>query len=271
MLRFLYKTAIGRSILKILCQPSVSETVGKFLDSRLSKFLIPSFVKKNGICLDEFESDNFKCFNDCFCRRIKPGLRTFDEDENALCAPCDGLLSLYRINDLTVLPVKQSRYTISSLLQDDKLAREYTDGYCLVYRLCVNHYHRYGFFDSGRVGENKFIPGILHTVRPIALESCPVFIQNSREMTVLHTDHFGDAVQIEVGALLVGKIVNDKQINVFARGDEKGYFIYGGSTVILLMKKDTVSFDYEYEALMNTGTEVPVRMGDRLGESRFAK
>jgi len=266
MLRFLYKTALGRSMLKVLCQPNISIICGNFLDSAFSKKLIPSFVRKKGIDLNEYEADHFTCFNDCFCRKIKPGLRDFPKDEEALCAPCDGLLSLYRIHDLTVLPVKQSRYTIPSLLQDEKLAGEFADGYCLVYRLCVNHYHRYSFFDSGSVGENKFIPGILHTVRPIALESVPVFVQNAREMTVLHTDHFGKAVQVEVGALLVGKIVNDYDIDEFVRGQEKGYFIYGGSTVVLLLKKDSVELLPEVSQILDTGIEMPVKLGEQIGK-----
>ena len=98
---------------------------------------------------------------------------TFPKEENVFASPCDGLLSIYQIHDQTVLPVKQSRYTIPGLLQDQELADRFTDGFCLVFRLCVNHYHRYSYFDSGTKGENIRIPGILHTVRPVALAQIP--------------------------------------------------------------------------------------------------
>lgn len=228
--------------------------------------MIPSFIKKNHIDLSEYISDDFKCFNDCFARKIKPELRTFDEREDALCAPCDGLLSIYKINDLTVLPVKQSHYSIPDLLEDDELAGEFADGYCLVYRLCVNHYHRYSYFDDGSKGNNVFIPGVLHTVRPVALRTYPVFVRNSREYTVMDTKHFGKAIQIEVGALLVGKIVNEHGEYDFTKGEEKGHFEYGGSTIIVLLRNNCVKFNDKYEKIIGKGIEVPIKMGESLGE-----
>ena len=173
MLTFLYRTYAGRLILKILCKPILSKLAGRFLDTQVSCRLIPSFVRKNHIDLTEFESD-FSCFNDCFSRKIKPGFRPVCGDPHALVSPCDGLLSVYPVTDLTVLPVKQSRYSIPDLLQDKELAAQFADGFCLVFRLCVNHYHRYCYFDDGIKGKNVKIDGILHTVRPVALYAYPV-------------------------------------------------------------------------------------------------
>ncbi len=263
MLTFLYRTVIGRAILKILCKPEISVLIGRFLDTRLSLLLVKPFVRKNHIDLYEYET-GFTCFNDCFCRRIKPGMRIFPKEENIFASPCDGLLSIYRISDQTVLPVKQSRYTISGLVQNQELADDFTDGLCLVFRLCVNHYHRYSYFDSGSKGENIKIPGILHTVRPIALEQFPVFVRNAREYTVMRTDHFGMAVQMEVGALLVGKISNHHGTYTFKRGEEKGCFLYGGSTIIVLLKKDAVKLHDTMAHIVGTGEEFPVRMGDPI-------
>lgn len=265
MLNFLYNTCLGRCLLRILCQPAISRICGKIMDSKVSLLLIPGFVKRNGIDLSEYISDDFKCFNEFFSRRIKPGLRDFAEGEDKLCAPCDGLLSIYKINDLTVLPVKQSHYSISDLLEDGELASEFYDGYCLVFRLCVNHFHRYAYFDSGKKRENVFIPGMLHTVRPVALRKYPVFVRNSREYTVLDTNHFKKAVQVEVGALLVGKIVNEHGIYEYKRGEEKGHFEYGGSTVIVLLKEESVHFLNEFEEIIDTGIEKNVKMGTMIG------
>ena len=106
-------------------------------------------------------------FNDFFSRKIKPGKRTIDENPSHMIAPCDGLLSVWKINDKTILSVKQSHYTLESLLRNKKLAEQYKDGYCFVFRLCVNHYHRYCYADSGKKSQNVFLPGVLHTVRPI--------------------------------------------------------------------------------------------------------
>lgn len=266
MLKFLYETCLGRSILKILCKPSVSETVGGFLDSKASVFLIPHFIKKNKIDLADYESADFACFNDCFSRKIKAEKRPVNKDEGSLISPCDGLLSVYRINDLTVLPVKQSQYTVTDLLKDEDLAGEFKDGYCFVFRLCVDHYHRYCYIDNGMKGKNTFIPGVLHTVRPIALRNTPVFAQNCREYTILETEHFGKCIQMEVGALFVGKISNHHQEYTFTKGEEKGCFLYGGSTIIVLTRKDSVNLDDFVMSELNSGCEIPVRMGQRIGE-----
>lgn len=263
-LAFLYKTTLGRFILKPISSPFVSKICGKFLDSRLSKMLIPSFVKNNNIDLSDYECEKFNCFNDCFCRKIKDGKRTVDPDKSALISPCDGLLSAYKINDKTVLPVKQSRYTIQSLLENDVLAEKYRNGICLVFRLCVHHYHRYSYPADGTKEKNVFIKGKLHTVRPIALEALPVFTENSREYTVIKTDKFGEILQMEVGALLVGKIHNHTVCEApVKKGDEKGMFLYGGSTVILLLQKD-MNIKQELFDATQQGIETPVLMGQRL-------
>ena len=264
-LSFLYKTVPGRVVLKVVTARWVSVAAGKFLDSPLSKGLINRFVKKNGIDLNEYESDNFKCFNDCFCRKIKDGLRPIDMDADALISPCDGLLSAYVITPETLLDIKGSLYRIEDLVNDAELAGKYAGGTCLVFRLCVNHYHRYVYVDDGSKGENIFIKGKLHTVRPIALEALPVFKRNCREYTVMHTDGFGDVTQIEVGALLVGKIKNHDGAAQIKRGNEKGMFLYGGSTIILLLEKDAVNVDQTYFDATAQGNETDVKMGQVIG------
>lgn len=269
MLKFLYETALGRVFLKGLTAPGLSVAVGHFLDTRASKVFIKSFVRKNGIDLNDYYADNFTCFNDCFSRRIKEDKRPFDSASEVLAAPCDGQLSVYAINEGLVIPVKQSRYTIEALLQNRELAREFEGGTCLVFRLCVDNYHRYSYFDSGKKGKNIFIPGRLHTVRPIALRNTPVFVENSREYTVMETDNFGKAVQMEVGAMLVGKIANNHEEHEFLRGEEKGCFLYGGSTIIVLLKKDVADIKEVYIINTNNEIETPVKMGETIGTKKL--
>ena len=240
------------------------------MNTRLSKVFISGFVKKNNIDLSDYYSDDFKCFNDCFTRRIREGKRPMETDVNAFVSPCDAFLSVYNISDDLSMDIKGSRYTVSDLLGNNSISGDFDGGYALVFRLCVHHYHRYVYFDSGKKGENVFIPGKLHTVRPIALETYPVFIQNCREYTVMETDNFGKAIQIEVGALLVGKIQNHHGEYSFSRGEEKGTFLYGGSTVVLLLEKDKVLLRDDLIEASMLDSEVAVIMGERLGYSQAA-
>lgn len=264
-LRFLYRTLPGRLCLKLLTARWISKVAGAFLNTRLSKPMIKRFVKKNGIDLNDFHSDNFKCFNDCFTRKIKEGKRPLDMSPEAFISPCDALLSAYNIDDDTVLHIKGSDYRIADLLGGSEDAELFRGGIALVFRLCVTHYHRYIYFDSGSKGENVFIKGKLHTVRPIALETLPVFVRNCREYTIMKTDNFGKAAQIEVGAMLVGKIRNHHGEHTFSRGEEKGMFLYGGSTVVLLLEKDKALLDKALFDTTEAGEETPVVMGQRLG------
>ncbi|MCQ2547326.1 MAG: phosphatidylserine decarboxylase [Clostridia bacterium] len=264
-LGFLYNTIPGRILLKPLASRPVSRLCGRFMDSSFSRILISGFIRRNGIDLDEYESRDYTCFNDCFCRRIRSECRPIDMNPGHLIAPCDGLLSAYRISGNTVLPVKQCSFTIESLLRDASLASEFDEGLCLVFRLCVDNYHRYCYLDSGCKGRNIFISGRLHTVRPIALMARPVFAENCREYTVIDTDNFGPVVQMEVGAMLVGKISNLHGEGRVTRGEEKGHFSYGGSTIIVLIKKDRAELAPEFLSAAESDLEMPVKMGQQLG------
>lgn len=268
-LEFLYGTAAGRLLLRPLVSRPVSRACGRFLDTSLSRPLIRPFARHAGIDPEEYDLSDVRCFNDFFCRPLKPGRRPVDPDPAALIAPCDGLLTAVEIRGDTVLPVKQSRYSLERLLGDRALAAEFEGGLCLVYRLCVEHYHRYCYFDSGRKEEDVFLPGLLHTVRPVALADTPVFTENCREYAVIDTAGFGRAVQMEVGAMLVGKIVNDHLwARDVSRGEEKGHFAYGGSTIIVLLRKDAATLRADLAALSARGEELPVRMGERIGTAR---
>jgi phosphatidylserine decarboxylase len=265
LLRFLYRTVPGRLLLKLLTRPGLSKACGAFLDSPLSKPLIKPFVRRSGIDLTDYLPETYACFNDCFTRRICPELRPVDTDPAALIAPCDGLLSVYPIENDTIIPAKMSRYTLSRLLNSPADAQRFQNGYCLVFRLGVDNYHRYCFVDNATVGKTRTIPGRLYTVRPVALEQIPVFSENTRAVTLLETENFGTIAQIEVGALLVGKIQNHPHDGTARRGQEKGLFLYGGSTVILLLEKGRATLPPEFIQATAQGKEIPVQYGQRLG------
>lgn len=269
ILKFLYTTFPGRVILKGLTAKPVSRACGTFLDSHFSKPLIKPFVEKNdidlSICEREKTSD-YDSFNDFFTRQLKTGMRPIAQDENRLMAPCDGLLSAYVITEGLVIPVKRSCYKVSDLLHSKNLAKEYNGGLCLVYRLSVKHYHRYVYADTGIKGKNHRINGILHTVQPVALRHVPVFTENQREFVQIKTKNFGKIIQMEVGALLVGKIKNHHdRVKKVLRGEEKGYFKYGGSTIIVLIKKEHIgNIDPKYYINTLHNIETPVVMGQSL-------
>ena len=267
---FLYHTAPGRFLLKGLTRPFLSKAVGAFLSCGASRILNRSFIKRNGIDLSECEKTEFRTFNECFTRKLRAEARPLAKDSEALISPCDGLLSVYPITRGLVVPVKQSWYSICALLRSESLAQEFEGGRCLVFRLQVTDYHRYVFFASGKAAEPVKISGRLHTVRPIALRDLPVFTENAREFTVIETDVFGTAVQMEVGAMMVGKIANhplpfdESGFARVERGAEKGCFLFGGSTIIVLLKKGCAPDLAAYLEATAQDIETPVRLGMEL-------
>lgn len=267
-LQFLYKNTLGRIILKVITLPFLSSVVGKYMSCPLSKGRINKFIAQNNINMTEYEETSYGSFNDFFTRKIKAENRPFPKDTNIFFSPCDGKLTAYKINNNTVLPVKGSHYTIPQLLNNDTLAEEYKDGYCLVFRLAVDDYHRYSYIDDGVQNQSVKIKGKLHTVQPIALNLYPVFVQNSREYAVMQTENFGNVVQVEVGALMVGKIKNHISSGKMERTKEKGMFLFGGSTIILLCNKDNVEIKEEFFTNTENNKETIVKMGEALGKKR---
>jgi len=265
-LRFLYNNAFGRCILNILIRPFASKLSGVYMNSRLSKFRIKKFIRKNNINMDDYEDRKFKSFNDFFTRKIKEGKRNIDLDPFHFISPCDSKLSIYKIDEVSTYKIKDNYYQIKDLVADQLDLSPFKDGYCLIFRLGVDDYHRYGYIDDGIKTENVFIKGEYHTVQPIALDRYNFFYRNAREYTVLNTNNFGQVIQIEVGALFVGKIKNKDQAGMMRKGQEKGMFEFGGSTIVLLVEKDFVKFDEDI--LRNTieGYETRVLYGQKIGE-----
>ena len=268
----LYKTRAGRLILRPLISKPVSDLAGFLMDRRISMLLIAPFVRGNKIRFEDYELSDVRCFNDFFRRKIKNGLRPVSEDKADLIAPCDGLLKISRIREGSIIEVKQSRFTVRGMLRDRALADSFEGGYCLVYRLCVDNYHRYIYFDSGKKHKNRHIRGVYHTVQPVALEDFPVFVQNTREYAVIDSDSFGRCVQMEVGAMLVGRIVNKhREACLVERGSEKGFFEYGGSTIIVLLPDQKLDLTDKVRRGMEKGIEIPVKMGEAVARALDVK
>jgi len=261
----LYTTSTGRFLLKILTAPAISKMAGSFMNSSLSKIMIKNFIKKNHIDMSEYKTENWESFNDFFTRDLRPGTRVVDERPLSLVAPCDGYLTTYDITPDSEFVIKNTVYTVGDLLQNKRLADEYMGGRCLVFRLTPADYHKYIYPDTGAKGKNIRIEGLLHTVRPVAFEKYPVFTANTREYAILRTNNFDDIIFMEVGAMLVGKIVNYHQEHQFIRGEEKGQFEFGGSTIIMLIKKDIAIIDTHIKDCNALGKEYKVKLGESIG------
>jgi len=264
-LEWMYGTRPGRLLVKLMIRPGVSRAVGWLLDRRVSALAVRPFIRKNHICMDDFEQRRFRSFNDFFTRRVLPGKRPVDDAPAHLIAPCDSKLTVYDIRPDSRFRVKGMAYTLEGLLQSKELAETFLGGTLLLFRLTVGDYHRYTYIDSGFVTGSTRIPGVFHTVNPAAASRCPIYRENTREYSLLESLRFGTVLQMEVGAAMVGRIVNAPGSRNVRRGEEKGRFEFGGSTVIVLLQKGRAILDADL--LRNTAqdAETVVRLGERIG------
>ena len=268
---FLYKTLAGKLLTNVVLKRRfVSTAYGRVMKGKKSLKQIPKFIKHYDIDVSEIKRplNSFVSFNDFFIRELKAEARPIDQTPEHLISPADSRLIIWDLNKVDQVPVKGYWYQLNDLVKDAALAKEFADGWCFVYRLAPSDYHRYGYIDNGRQDKVQKIKGILHSVNRIALaETKSVMAKNYRELTVLHTENFGKVLHIEVGALFVGKVVQRQYgAYTFKRGEEKGWFEFGGSTVIQLFKKGAITPDADIIEQSAKHTEVLVKIGEKVGE-----
>ena len=271
-IKWCYESPIGKSFTELLIKKKLfSKVYGKYCDNNLSKNKISSFINDFDIDMSICKNNlnDFRNFNDFFIRELNDDARPIDMDTDKLISPGDGRLFAYTdisVNDL--VQVKDITYSLAELIQDNDIANEYEGGVCLILRLCPTDYHRFHFVDYGTCEKTNFIPGNYYSVNPTALERvAKLYCQNKREWCVFHSENFGDIIHVEVGATCVGSIIqNYKENTPISKGDEKGYFKFGGFTTIFFFKPNTIIVDEDILTQSSLGFETKVNMGETIGK-----
>ena len=266
LLEVIYGHALTRMLLRPFLSPAVSDICGKFLSTRLSRRIIPSFVKKNHIDLSIYEKQEFDSYNAFFTRKIKAEQRPINDQKNVLISPSDGKVTAYPITQKGRFWIKHTQYTAAQLLKDERLAEHYMGGWIYVIRLTVDDYHRYCYVADGRKSRQRKIRGVLHTVNPVANDYYPIYKMNSREYCILKTKELGTILLMEVGALMVGKINNHEEDSAqVKRGDEKGMFEFGGSTIVVMTEPGMTKPDKDIIQNTKVQAETLIKMGEPIG------
>jgi len=236
------------------------------MSTKWSSKKVEPFVKDYDMDMKEYivPQNGFQSFNDFFYRKVNPTHRPIGE---GIVSPADGkLLAFQKIDDNQAFFVKGSKFTTKSFLQNDELAKKYEDGSMVIIRLAPVDYHRFHFPATGTASNSSIIKGHFYSVSPLALQqSLEIFCQNQREYTTLKTKQYGDILISEVGATMVGSIIHTYKANSeVQKGSEKGYFAFGGSTVVLLFEKGQIQFDTDLLDNTRKGLETVVKMGEKI-------
>lgn len=266
---FLYKNPIGRLASPILTHKSASKLYGSRMDSPRSRKKISSFIEDFDIAKDDFIQSStcdvgWNNFNEFFIRQYKPEVLNFVQG-GQMPAFSDGRYFAWADeSDVGKLPVKGYQIDIHELLGRNHTAT-FKGGPVVVSRLAPIDYHRYHFPDDAKIVESYQIPGVLHSVNPLALKSkSDIFMVNERVVTILDSKNFGRLAMIEVGAVCVGKIVQTYTGPEVKRGSEKGFFKFGGSTVILLGEQNAWRPRQEILDHTSRGIECLIKLGDTI-------
>lgn len=268
MLKWLYNSPLGKLSLHLLVKRKLFSSLGGwFMNTSFSKKQIDKFIEKYKLDLSVYkisDSSTFKTFNEFFYREIKPESRPLGD---GIVSPADGkILAFQSISEVSKFFVKGSEFSVKSFLRDDNLAEKYNDGAMVIVRLAPTDYHRFHFPKEGEISKTKVIKGNYFSVSPLALKnSLEIFCQNQRTYSILKNEKYGDILISEVGATMVGSIIQTYKVNnKIEKGQEKGYFAFGGSTLVLLFEKDKVAIDEDLLENTRKGLETTILMGEKI-------
>jgi len=228
---------------------------------------VAPFIEAYGIDASEFVEDRFSSFNDFFIRRLKSEKRPIIADPRILATPADGRYLVYPQFDRFF--VKGQEFSLTAFLSDSAMAHRFAEGAMAIVRLCPTDYHRFHFPCDGTPSKARLINGPLYSVNPMALrKKVAILSENKRMITEIETDLFGTIFYTEVGATSVGSIhqtyAPEKPVR---KGDEKGYFEFGGSCLVLLFEKDRIVFDPDLVKNTQEGLETRINFGESLGRA----
>ncbi|MBT4791874.1 MAG: phosphatidylserine decarboxylase [Halobacteriovoraceae bacterium] len=277
-IEFAYNSFMGKLIAPVIASKILSKLYGSLQDHSSSRKKIPAFIKDfsinisdydKGSLIDQKKEESYKNFNEFFIRKFKAGKRVFTPDLNKMGACAEArYFGHAQITDELTIPVKGSMLKAKDLLTSIEHNKSFDGGPLLIARLCPVDYHRYHYPDNGKTVNSYQVNGELHSVNPLALKfRNDIFIKNERRVSILETENFGRLCYIEVGATCVGRIVQSfDETKKFQKGDEKGYFLFGGSTVIICGEKGR--WKPSSDILKNTelGIETYIHLGDEVAE-----
>lgn len=264
---WMYNNPVGEATLWALVKRKVVSSVyGEMMDRPASAEKIQPFVNDFDIDLSISQKQQFNSFNDFFKRKLKVDARPIDTNSLVVASPADGKIFAYADISNSDFIIKGYRFDVTTFLNNPILAENYKTGSLIVIRLAPNDYHRFHFPVSGPVTPTTKIEGDYYSVNPIALrEMAEIFCLNKREYVIISNPVFDEVIMAEVGATMVGSIIQTFTGDTATKGNEKGYFEFGGSTVVLLFQKDKITIDNDLLENTEKGLETKVKTGERIG------
>ncbi len=273
-LRFLYgEHWLGKSLGYLASRIALFSIVyGALQRLPSSKKKIAPFIEKYGIDASEFllPVEAFRSFDDFFSRKLKPEARPIVQDDHRAMIPTDGRFLVYQdVDRCDGFIVKGKKFSLERLIGDPVLAARFQGGNLALGRLCPVDYHRFHFPCDCIPKSPRLIQGPLFSVNPIAVKQRLTYLSdNKRMITELDTALFGSVLFIEIGATNVGSIHQTYLPgSLCKKGEEKGYFSFGGSALAILFEPKRIVFDADLLNASSAHVETLCQMGQSLGST----
>lgn len=235
-----------------------------------AKKVLP-FIRQFGLDAAEFAQNpaSYTSFDDFFTRKLKASSRPIAAGDDVAIIPADARYWFYpRFDAAEGIVVKGETFDLATLVGDAALAARYQQGAMAIARLCPTDYHRYHFPMDCLPGQTQLINGWLYSVNPAAIKrDVQIFTQNKRTLCQLQTERCGTVLFMEIGATCVGAIHQTYHPEQpCLKGDEKGYFSFGASSLILLFEPGAIQFDQDLVDATAQGIEIRCLMGQSMGK-----
>jgi phosphatidylserine decarboxylase len=224
------------------------------MDSTESAKTLDSFIKNPEYKVDDYIGgpSGWLTYNQFLARQLKPGKRPIADrcNDNVVVSPTDSeFKGCWDIVDDSTIKVKGTTYKIDDLLDGSLYRNEFKNGVFTHSFLSITDYHRFHMPVGGIIREVKKIPastwinearkedGSLENVDDVGFQ-----FQHTRAHIVIESI-LGLVVVMPVGMGHISSVVITVEEGVrLVKGDEFGYFAFGGSDIIMMFQNQQVEF-----------------------------
>jgi phosphatidylserine decarboxylase precursor len=222
---------------------------GRFLDTIESTETLDSFIKNPDYKINDYIKgpSGWLSYNQFLARQLKPGKRPVAErcNDRVIVSPADStFMGTWKIAADSTITVKGNTYTIQTLLDESAYKDSFNGGIFTHSFLAITDYHRFHVPVGGIIKEIKKIPAttwITETKKPDgSLENTDdvgfQFTHTRAHMIIESPIGLVAVIPVGMGHISSVVITAEEEAKL-VKGEEFGYFAFGGSDIIMLFEK----------------------------------
>ena len=249
------------------------QAYGEFLDSPASAQHLDTFTSLPNYNVDDYfvSPSGWLTFNQFFAREMKPGKRPIAEPRNdkVIVSPADAVfMGQWPIQEDSTITAKGASWRISELLDGSPYADEFRGGIYTHSFLYIDDYHRYHVPVAGEIKEIRNISGRVYM--DVTREADGSFgvvdgdtyqFSQERGLVIIDSPEVGLVAVLPIGMSYVSSVNLTPDVGAtLQKGDEFGFFLFGGSDIVILFQDKNIVLDAE------VGKKY--LQGERIGEQR---